>query len=392
MITVDTLLIELFRQGIETLNSQIPNRDKKVLISLARQINAGHFLTENQSKLLVKILKENSGYIFDPLSEHLLAIENPTWSQSFRVLEQVRKIFMAKEHDGRILVEFTYNKRLRQQITDLNKTIEGQMLSVNNKQYSIPLTEKNLHQVVTVFKPQGFSIDPLIMKFYEEISEIYEKSSNQFDVFNLTNEKLVNLITHDINGISEDNLILLNDRRLKFQYSIFPKNPEISLKNSLANRSSSRIWINSSTTPIDQLVTALQELNRLPALFVFNGHDSKECLQNLKKLANSLKNCGLDKKVGIYFRFDSAGDSNKEFNLAVGQLGYNAKLDPNTMIAGIANNKLPKFMLKNGWYPNSVVSFSNNFKSNKTSVYCDAVDLIVYYNDKRPLGGVDAIV
>ena len=391
MITVDTLLIELFRQGIETLNSQIPTRDKKVLISLARQINSGHFLTENQAKLLVKIFKENIDHIFDPLSESLAAIETPTWSHAFRVLEQVRKIFLAKEHEGRILIEFTYSKRLRQQITDLNKNIEGQMLSINNRQYSVPLTERNLHQVVTVFKPQGFSIDSLVMKFYKEISEIYEKSSNQFDVFNLSNEKIINLINQDTGGISEDNLILLNDRRLKYQYSIFPKNPENSLKNSLANRPSSRVWINSSTTSLNDIVTALQELNRLPVLFIFNGHDSKECLQNLKKVTISLKNCDLD-NVGIYFRFDSAGDSNKDFNASISQLGYNIKLDKQTQVAGIANNKLPKFMLKNGWYPSSVISFSNNFKSNKTSVYCDAVDLIVYYNDKRPLGGVDAIV
>lgn len=392
MITVDTLLIELFRQGIETLNSQIPARDKKVLISLARQINSGHFLTENQSKLLVKILKENSQHLFDPTSENLNVIENPTWSHSFRVLEQVRKIFMTKENEGRILVEFTYNKRLRQQITDLNKNIEGQMLSINNKQYSLPLTEKNLYQVVKTFKPQGFSVDQNLMKFYEEISEIYENSSNQFDVFNLTNDKLTNLIKQDTNDITEDNLILLNDRRLKFQYSIFPKNPEISLKNSLANRPSTRIWIDSTTTPLNELVTALAELNRLPVLFIFNGHDSKECLQNLKKLVFSLENRGLDKHVGIYFRFDNGTDNNKEFNLSISQLGYNVKLDSTTQVAGIANNKLPKFMLKNGWYPNSVISFSNNFKSNKTSVYCDAVDLIVYYNDKRPLGGVDAVV
>ena len=392
MITVDTLLIELFRQGIETLNSQIPARDKKVLISLARQINSGHFLTENQSKLLVKILKENSQHLFDPTSENLNVIENPTWSHLFRVLEQVRKIFMTKENEGRILVEFTYNKRLRQQITDLNKNIEGQMLSINNKQYSLPLTEKNLYQVVKTFKPQGFSVDQNLMKFYEEISEIYENSSNQFDVFNLTNDKLTNLIKQDTNDITEDNLILLNDRRLKFQYSIFPKNPEISLKNSLANRPSTRIWIDSTTTPLNELVTALAELNRLPVLFIFNGHDSKECLQNLKKLVFSLENRGLDKHVGIYFRFDNGTDNNKEFNLSISQLGYNVKLDSTTQVAGIANNKLPKFMLKNGWYPNSVISFSNNFKSNKTSVYCDAVDLIVYYNDKRPLGGVDAVV
>ena len=124
---------------------------------------------------------------------------------------------------------------------------------------------------------------------------------------------------------------------------------------------------------------------------MFNGHDSKECLQNLKKLEKSLKNSGLD-NIGIYFRFDSGSDNNKEFNSLISQLDYNSKLNQQTQVAGIANNKLPKFMLKNGWYPSSVISFSNNFKSNKTSVYCNSVDLIVYYNDKRPLGGVDAIV
>jgi hypothetical protein len=391
MITVDTLLIELSRQGIETLSPQIVNRDKKVLISLARQITSGQFLTENQSKLLIKILKENDQHIFDPTSTTRNILDNPTWTHPFRVIEQVRKIFLAKDQDGRIIVEFTHNKRLRQQITDLNKIIEGQMLAINARQYSVSLTEKNLHQIVSVFEPQGFVIDPIIMKFYEEISEICLSKSTQFDVFNLINEKLITAVEADAGSISEDNLIMLNDRSLKFQYTVFPKNPEISLKNSLANRSSPRVWIDSNIVSLDDLVGAMTKLNRLPILFVFNGHDSKECLQNLKKMEKSLKNSGLD-KIGIYFRFDSGSDNNKDFNSLISQLDYNAKLTPQTQVAGIANNKLPKFMLKNGWYPSSVISFSNNFKSNKTSVYCNAVDLIVYYNDKRPLGGVDAIV
>jgi hypothetical protein len=125
---------------------------------------------------------------------------------------------------------------------------------------------------------------------------------------------------------------------------------------------------------------------------IFNGHESKECLQNLKKLEISLKNCGVANDIGIYFRFDNVSDQNKNFNNLVSQLGYNAQLADSTLVAGIANNKLPKFLLKSKWYPKSVISFSNNFKANKTSVYCDAVDLIVYYNEKRPLGGADAIV
>lgn len=392
MITTDSLLIELFQQGIEKLDSQLPVRDKKILISLSRQIHAGQFLTENQSKLLVKILKENQHYITASDQEKLLAIECPTWSQQFRVIDQVRRIFLGKEHDGRILVEFTYNKRLRQLITDLNKQFEGQMISNNSKQYSIPLTEKNIFTLVNAFENQGFEIDPILTKFHEEIVKIKNTKTDHFDVFSLANEKLITAIKADVNDISDSNLILLNDRSLRFQYSVFPKNPEISLKNSLANRALTRVWADSNLISISELIASLQSLDRLPLLVVFNGHDSKECLQNLKKLENSLKTNSIDTGVGIYFRFDNGTDSNKDFNASISNFGYNAKLDSTTQVAGIANNKLPKFMIKNGWYPKSVITFSNNFKSNKTSIYCDAVDLIVYYNDKRPLGGVDAIV
>jgi hypothetical protein len=392
MITTDALLIELFQQGIEKLGSQIPNRDKKILISLSKQLTAGHFLTENQSKLLIKIFTENLEFISNKVVDARLPIEFPTWSQSFRVIEQVRKIFMSKDDNGRILVEFTYNKRLRQQISDINKSIEGQMLAINSKQYSIPLTEKNLHLVINAFKNQGFEIDHILMEFYGEISEILKTTNTQFNIFSLTDKKLETAIINEIGSITEDNLILLNDRRQKFQYSVFQKNPENSLKNSLASRPGTRVWIDSTSTSLDEVVGALIELNRLPLLVIFNGHESKDCLQNLEKLTISLKNCGVDTNTGIYFRFDNISEHNKNFNNLISQLGYNAQLNDTTLVAGIANNKLPKFLLKSKWYPKSVISFSNNFKSNRTSVYCDAVDLIVYYNDKRPLGGVDANV
>jgi hypothetical protein len=289
-------------------------------------------------------------------------------------------------------VEFTYNKRLRQQISDINKSIEGQMLAINSKQYSIPLTEKNLHLVVNSFKNQGFEIDHILMEFYGEISEILKTTNTQFNVFSLTDKKLETAVFNEVGSITDDNLILLNDRHQKFQYTIFQKNPEISLKNSLANRPGTRVWIDSTQTSLDEVVGALCGLDRLPVLIIFNGHESKDCLQNLKKLAISLKNCGVDTNTGIYFRFDNISEHNKNFNNLISQLGYNVQLNDTTLVAGIANNKLPKFLLKSKWYPKSVISFSNNFKSNRTSVYCDAVDLIVYYNDKRPLGGVDAIV
>ena len=389
MITIDSVLTELFQLDINKLDNRISNRDKKVLISLAKQLAVGQFLTENQSTLLIKIFKENKDSIPSPYNE---VINYPTWSRPFRVLEQFRRISLTKDQDCRLLVEFTYNKRLRQLVTDLSKQLEGQLLALNSKQYSVPLTEKNLHLVVTALKNQGFEIDHILMEFYGEISEILKTTNTQFNVFSLIDKKLEAAIVNEVGSISEDNLILLNDRHQQFQYSIFQKNPEISLKNALANRPSTKVWIDSSQTSLDNVVEALGELNRLPLLVIFNGHESKECLKNLEKLAISLKNCGINSDVGIYFRFDNISEHNKNFNNLISQLGYNAQLNDTTLIAGIANNKLPKFFLKSKWYPKSVISFSNNFKSNKTSVYCNAVDLIVYYNDKRPLGGVDAVV
>lgn len=389
MITIDSVLTELFQLDINKLDNRISNRDKKVLISLAKQLAVGQFLTENQSTLLIKIFKENKDSIPSPYNE---VIDYPTWSRPFRVLEQFRRISLTKDQDCRLLVEFTYNKRLRQLVTDLSKQLEGQLLALNSKQYSVPLTEKNLHLVVTALKNQGFEIDHILMEFYGEISEILKTTNTQFNVFSLTDKKLEAAIVNEVGSISEDNLILLNDRHQQFQYSIFQKNPEISLKNALANRPSTKVWIDSNQTSLDSVVEALGELNRLPLLVIFNGHESKECLKNLEKLAISLKNYGINSDVGIYFRFDNISEHNKNFNNLISQLGYNSQLNDTTLTAGIANNKLPKFFLKSKWYPKSVISFSNNFKSNKTSVYCNAVDLIVYYNDKRPLGGVDAVV
>jgi len=388
MITIDDLLLELTRSGLEKLGTNFPSRDKKILISLTKQISSGHFLTENQSKLLLKILNENKESVSTVSQEFISSIEYPTWSKPFRVIEQVRKIFLNKENDPKIVIEFTYNKRLKQTISDLSKQIQGQILSVSSKQYLVPLTEKNIHTVVKTFKNQGFAIDQNVMKFYSEIDEILQNNHQPFDIFKMTNDKIINAVKGDVGEISHSNLTLLNDRRFKFQYTISEKNSEVSLVNSIANRESHKVWIDSSNTDLKSVVDALTQLNRFPLLFVFNSHEAKECTKNLKLLSTIFKD-----NVGVYFRFDNTTDYNKEFNSTVSSLNFNKNLNQETLVSVISNNKLPKFMLKSSWYPASVISFSTNFKNNKTSIYCDSTDLIIYYTNKQPLGGgIDAIV
>jgi hypothetical protein len=389
MLTVDKFLSYLCYNYKDTLTTHWSQRDRKVLVSLSKQIQSGNFLTENQGKLLLKIIKENWEVVTATVTADISLIENPQWSEPFRVIEQLRKVFMSLEENPKIVVEFTYNKRIRQSINDLNKVLQGQVVCANPRQYHLPLTEQNIYNVVQHFKSDDFEIDEKIMDFYHEIEEIIESKNNSLNVFSLVNEKLISAIKKDVGDITQDNLILLNDRRIKYQYQISSKNPENSMKNSLANRSSTKVWINSKDHELIEVIENIRALNRFPLLVIFNGHDSKECLKNLEKLTKSAPNI----ETGIYFRFDNHVDSDKQFNMFIQSNKLNAKLSPTTLVAGIANNKLPKFMVKGTWYPQSVITFSNNFKNNKSSYYCDSVDLIVYYNDKQPLGGdIDAIM
>ena len=67
MITIDYLLKHVY-QNIKIIDKLISPKDRKILTSLANQLDQGNFLTENQAKLLVKILSENI--------DHILLIDN----------------------------------------------------------------------------------------------------------------------------------------------------------------------------------------------------------------------------------------------------------------------------------------------------------------------------
>lgn len=391
MITTDQLLVDLYNSGIEHVDKSVPLKDKKILSSLARQVLHGNFLTENQANLLVKIFKENQSYLQLNDDANNLLITTPTWSKEFRIIEQVKKIYFINSAEPKLVVEFTYNKKIKEILSNLSKKIQGAM-QVQLKHYTVDLTEQNIHKVIKALKNHNFDIDPKLWNFYQEISKIIENSKNPFEVFSIENEKILKLLKGDVGDISTQNLMLLNDRRYAYQYTISEKNPENSLKNTIANRTSTRVYIPSQTYSLDEVVGALSELNRFPALVVFNGHDVKDCQENVKKMEKIVNSMNID-SVGIYFRFDNNSDANKNFNTLVSTIGFNKVLDKQTKIAGIVNNKLPKFLIKSDWYPKTVISFSNNFKNNKTSLYCDAVDLIIYYNSKQPLNGdVNAIV
>ena len=78
MNSTDNILINLYSSSPASVQQTVPVRDRKILVSLFRQISSGHFLTENQGKLLVKIFNENIDNLEFKDPEILSLIESPS--------------------------------------------------------------------------------------------------------------------------------------------------------------------------------------------------------------------------------------------------------------------------------------------------------------------------
>jgi hypothetical protein len=390
MSTVDSLL-PLIASNIKTVEHVIPKKDKRILLSMAKQLTVGVFLTENQGNLLVKIIKENIASMIAVIPDVKNTIEEPTWSKSFREVNRFKKIFLSSEFPNCFVVEFSFNTRLRDKISQANHSLRGN-ISFNGSKYVITMTEENLSLIADLFQNDGFDIDPKISGFLQEIEEIKKTTKNPFDIFDLKSEKVKLAVEQELTVEYLTNLQLLQDRKIRHQYKNHQKIPEFSLEDKVANREGRKIFIHSEHTDFTQVVDVLKKLNRLPAMLIFEGHNSVKDKKYLKLVETAVRDLGIGNDIGIYFRYNKENDK-EEFNQTISSLGYNKELTGTTAIAGISNNKIPKFMIKSGWKPQTVISFTTSFKSNKSYVYCSDVDLIIYYGNSQPLDEeVNAIV
>ena len=381
MSTVDSLL-PLIAANIKTVQQAIPNKDKRILLSLEKQLTFGVFLTENQGNLLIKIIKENIAPMTSIIPDVQNVIEEKMWSKSFREIKKIKKIYIPAESADSFVVEFSYNTKFREKISALNILLKGNIVTSGSK-YIINLTEENLTLVVDAFKNDNFEIDEKITNFFQEIQEIRKNTKDPFDIFDLKNEKTKNAVKSSLGEDYLTNLQLLQDRKIRYQYKNTQKIQENSLENKIANRESRKIFVGADIG-FTELMSSLKNLKRFPVMLIFDGHQSLKDKKNLKFVENAVKELNLGDDIGIYFRYNKESDSEK-FNQEINALAYNKDLTGTTTVVGISNNKIPKFMIKSQWKPQTVISFTSSFKSNKSYVYCSDVDLIVYYGVTQPL-------
>ena len=396
MLTIDNILLKIEEYSIDKLNSSVPVKDRRILKNLVRMIQMPSFITESQGRLLIKILQENMEALDFIGSELIPSLKNPSWTKSFKTVDVIRQLSISKNSSGSSFIDIdcSFNKEIKKSLVTLIRNIEGATFTIiSGKRTSILLTEKNLYNTVKELDKHDFDKSEQVIKLYNEISSLdVLGTKDSFSIHKTSNIKLKNRLIKNIGSIDSTNMLLLEDRKIEFQYNVTGNLDDSTLANKIAKRTNNKIFINSSEYTLLDVAQAIRQLRKMPALCIFDEYDAGASIKNLKTVKTVVDAVDPTINVGVYFRFNNAGDG-EQFNKLISEYNFNKQLDSNNRVSVIANGKIPKFFLKSDWYPKTVLSFSNQFRNNKTSVYCNSCDLIVYYTSSKPMiGTVDVIV
>ena len=391
MTTIDNLVLKIVNYSSPTIEENLPNRDSRVLRSLATAINSHFFITENQSRLLVKILKEHQEKLSKIDNDFNEVLARSLWSRAFRQIEQVRKLYVFPIGDGNytIAIEFTFSSAIRKILSNLAKTVDGLIQVHPGKLFYADLTEKNIVELIDALTPHNFQIDESLKNHYDTIKS-WSKSDfqNQFLITAISNQNFEKHITADLGVETAIDQNIIVDRSNRYQYFVENREKtEENLTSCLAYRKKTKVWIDKNKFSLNEVFQALVNLKRLPALVVFDNHSittSQKNLKILEILVDSLEKNNLDKKVGIYFRLPN-DEIGKKFNQLIAEKTYNNHLDVDTEIVGIQSGKIPKFFLTSNWKPMSIITIDSSLRNSKTAVYANCCDLIISYSDSEPI-------
>jgi hypothetical protein len=384
---VDTLLKNILDEPDNYSQANLPKKEYNTLLSLFSSISSHNYITENQGRLILKILQENSKKI-SKFSEAIFeANRDPQWSKTFRVVEQVRKMYVTTDHEEKMLlaIDFTFSSQIRKILVDNAKNIENFLTKDDGKKYVADLTEHNIVFLFELLKPFKFDVDQLIKNHYETIKSWSEDEiRDQFLIGNISNTNFQKHITNDLGVETAIDQNIIIDRSMRYQYR-----PEIARKigenltESIAHREKSRVWVNKHEHSLSEIIESLIKLRRLPLLVVFDTMVNNRYLENLEILSDALEKNGIFDHTGIYFRLAN-DDLGKKFNEFISEKQYNYNLTNDTIVAGVMSGKLPKFFLKNAWRPMSVITLDTKMglRHGKTSVYANCCDCIIEWADE----------
>jgi hypothetical protein len=373
--TVESCLVRLASDDV-----QLKSHDEKLIHSLANQVDLGTGLTDRQLRLARKKLDEYRDQLESFDIDVDLAKQNLLLD--IRYIDRSRWIRFDVSNEGvKIAVRFLYAKKLINEIERVKKRVSWSTYDAENKTWFFEYTESNLYEVVNAFNRFDFEIDNKVWQIYAQICELNPASVMpgvyKGELKNLP-EKGQTMIKEEIGEPSQDTLALYKDRSLKYGLHWFDQDDLWTsiqkysyLAGKIANRSVPSVVIEDSVFPIENIVLALEELERLPLLVVIPSQTPEAVVEMHK----SMRNIIAPEDTAVMFRLDNDAHG-APVNEWIKENGLNSPLDSSKKIVYTIDNRIPKPILRSEWQPRAVLSLA------QSSMLVSTRKILNYYADQ----------
>lgn len=374
------------KENTSNISIDIKKEDEHILSSIARQVCKGIAFTDRQKLLVEEKLLEYKDD-FDTIGIDLTSVKD-TLRLPLREIDRSKWIKLL-EHNNQlcIAVRFTFNKKLLQYIEPVKRLIHSDYDRINKIHY-FPYSPKNVYLVINSFKNADFEIEERVLEIYQQCCDITQKKESfipgvyDYELKNI-NVNTVQYILNNIGTPNQNNLYLFYDRRHLYGINHFNKSEVDTsyqyisdLTQKIISRKTSNVVVDKTVWSFGSLVTSIDELERFPLLVVLPEQNSLEYLQLIYSAFIPYVS---EKDQSVLFRHENDGEG-QHFNIFVKNKSLNNKVDTNTKIVYINNNKLPKPLIKMDFRPLAMLLYPSSRLHSKLQQYSESLDLIMHYD------------
>ena len=383
------------------------DRDKQIILDIAKKVFKGLALTDRQLDAVKKILitryksqfkmrgidLENS---VNNLRQPIRYLDRSEYIRLEEGSKYVEPYWSGYVPNKVIVIRFPFNMTYTKILTEVRKMLSGD----NSRYYSqrlkdkyiLPYTEKLTHRLISKFKNKIKDIDPILLDVYNECEKI-SKTPEQY-IPGIYNYQIKNS-TDTVNQFyieyfgepAKENLFLYYDRKDKMGLNYFETKELVSSKKFLSSltqkildRQYSRINLDLNKWTLPQVTETILELRRIPLLVVLPGGKEEETLNQLHETHKLFKNIIDEKEISVLVRCKNSTAFGKEFNDYVKDNQLNNSLAKRTKIVYITNKKIPKPLLTADWEPEAVLICDNTRSYTKVDRYVGTIDLQLQIN------------
>ena len=385
------------------------DRDKKLIIDIAKKVYKGYALTDRQYEVVKRILINRYASQFKARNIDIQNSANQL-RKPIRVLDRTRYIRIEDGSDYLdpiwagytpkkvVVVRFPFNMILTKLIQDTRKLFPDLITRFYNQRlkdkYLFPFNERVIYKLIGRFKGRMTEVDPILLDIYNKIDVMQKNPDNHIpgiykNKFSNISQQVTEKYRKLFGEPNTENLFKFWDRR---DHMGIKKVDEQDLQESCKNLTvlSKKIikrtqpFINIDTTKwqLEQVVETLLELDRFPLLVVLPHNDFKS-LELLREIHSLLKNVVASEDVSVMHRRKNLTDSGKDYNDYIHEQKINNALANNTKIVYITNKKVPKPLVKSDWRPSTVICMDDSRSYTKVDSFIHEFDLVFQINGQN---------